>query len=515
MRYRFRDFELNLETMELLRAGRPIATEPQVFQLLSYLVQHGERAISKDELLEMLWQGRYVSEATLTNCIKLARQSLGDSGQTQELIRTIRGHGYRFVGKIERDVALPAASSNEPPALPSAPSLALLGFEDVGSHASGRVLAEGFAVDLNARLAQLHGLFVISRDSARRFSLAGSPLSEIGQKLGVRYVITGTTQRSDNRIRVTVHLTRADTGQVIWAEQYDRELDDLFLVQDDIVGAIVSAVLPEIDRAEMDRSRGLPTDRLDAWECYHRAMWHNFRFTAKDSDLARSLLLTAAELDPGFARAYAGMSFNYFLHAFLNTGGDQIDAANRALEYAHQSVSLDGRDAINHWVLGRALFLSRRHDEALTALDTALAANRNYAQGHYARGFVGVHAGLPEQAVTDLDMARRLSPFDPLLFAMKSSRGVSLAVQGDTEAASRWAREATHEPNAHFHIHAIAGACEQLAGRPESASRAIGRVKQMHPAYSVTVFERSFPHQDPAHAALFSHALIAAGLPRN
>jgi len=511
VRYRFGQCELDLGKVELRRSGDTISVEPQVFRLLSYLVTHAERAIGKEELLEMLWRGRYVSEATLTNCVKLARHAIGDDGQSQALIRTVRGHGYRFVGELQRE-ADRDASPPAPHVLPAVPSVALLGFADLGSHASSRVLADGLSVDLNMRLAQLHGLFVIARDSARRFSLGASTLGEIGRQLGVRYVIHGTTQRTDKRIRVTVSLAQADTERVVWAERFDRVLDDLFLVQDDIVGAIVAAILPEIDRAEMDRARLLPTEHLDAWECYHLAMWHNFRFTAEDSARARSLLLKAVEMDPTFARAYAGLSFNHFLHAFLDTGGNQAELIADALEHAHEGVSLDARDAVNHWVLGRALFLSRRHDEALQALDRALAANPNYAQGHYARGFVRVHSGLPAPALHDLNMAQRLSPFDPLLFAMKSSHAISLAVQNDLEGAARWAVEATHEPNAHFHIHAISAACLQLAGRVEDAAAAMARTRAMHPNYSVAVYERSFPHQDPGHRAMFNQALRGAGL---
>ena len=263
----------------------------------------------------------------------------------------------------------------------------------------------------------------------------------------------------------------------------------------------------------MERARLLPTENLDAWECYHRAMWHNYRFTAADSDQAQALLLRASRIDPAFSRAYAGLSFNHFLHAFLDTDSQAIEHVRLALDYARQSVSLDTRDAVSHWVLGRALFLSKQHDQALRALDRALLANPNYAQGHYARGFVEAHAGQADRAIPDLDKARRLSPFGPLLFAMKSSHAVSLALQGDPESACRWAVEATDEPNAHFHIHAIAAACLEMSGHHEPAAQAIPRTLQLHPGYSTGVFARSFPHQRPEHGKLFTDALLRAGLP--
>jgi len=520
VRYRFGDCEVDSQKFELVRAGQPVAVEPLVFKLLIYLLEHRDRAVGKDEILARIWTGKVVSDATLANAIKLARQAVGDSGERQAVIRTVRGHGYRFVAPIAASAPaapdLPLAASAEAlPVLPDRPSIALLSFENLGGHEAADILAEGLAVDLNARLARLHGLFVIAHNSARRFSAQQLSLREIGQRLGVRYLAYGTTQRSGQRIRVTINLAEVEHQQTIWSEQFERVLDDVFVVQDDIVNAIVAALLPELERAEMDRCRLLPTGHLGAWECYHRAMWHNFRFTADDSLQAEALLRKACELDPLFARARAGLSFNHFLHAFLDTDRDPVGHARRSLEYARESVVLDERDALSHWVLGRALYLSGEHDQALRALDRALLANPNFAQGRYARGFVQVHSGDGTQALADLDSARRLSPYDPLLFAMKSCRAMLLAAQGDPVAAADWAVAATEEPNAHFHIHAIAGACLQMTGAEDSARVAVGRALDMHPGYSQAVFERSFLHRDPAHRALFREALLRAGLPQS
>lgn len=517
MQHRFGSCVIDSQTVELTRDGLNIAVEPLVFRLLTHLIEHRDRVVSKDELLAAVWTGKVVSEATLSNAVKLARQAVGDSGEAQSIIRTVRGYGYRFVAVLEpletARVSNPRVEDAAFPKIPEQPSIALLNFEDLGGHAGARVFAEGLSVDLHARLARLHNLFVIARESASQFSIHQMSIREIGKRLGVRYVVYGSTQRSQRRIRVTINLAEAETQKMVWTEHLDRVLDDVFAVQDDIVNALISALLPELDRAEMERARLLPTENLDAWECYHRAMWHNFRFTANDSGRAEVLLLKAIELDPTFARAFAGLSFNHFLHAFLDTDHQPEEHARLALEYARQSVGFDERDAMSHWVEGRALFLSRAHEQALRSLDRALLSNPNYAQGRYARGFVKNFAGVPEHSLEDLDSARRLSPFDPLLFAMKSSRAISLALQGDPEAACAWAVEATEEPNAHFHIHAIAAACLQMAGRKEQARRAAARVIAMHPGYSIVVFDRSFPQSDPVHRKLLFDAMVAAGLP--
>ena len=293
------------------------------------------------------------------------------------------------------------------------------------------------------------------------------PIVEIGRRLGVRYLLNGTSRHENRRFRVTVELIEAETQRAVWSDRFDRTIDDLFVLQDDIVESVVASILPEIERAEMDRARLLPTEDLDAWACFHRAMWHSYRFTATDSGQARTLLLRAQRIDPTFARASAGLSFNHYLHAFLDTDGRPDKHILSAVERAEQSVAMDARDAMGHWVLGRARFLARRHEESLSSLDQALILNPNYAQGTYARGFVRAHAGLPDLAIADLDSARRFSPYDPLMFAMKSSRAVALAIQGDHESAVRWAIDATREPNAHFHIRAVAAACLQLKSPPQ------------------------------------------------
>jgi TolB-like protein/DNA-binding SARP family transcriptional activator len=398
--------------------------------------------------------------------------------------------------------------------LPTKPSVAVLPFEDLGGHDGGGVLAEGVAVDLNARLSRLQGLFVIARASARRFSLAEHESPMIGSLLGVRYLVHGTTQRTTDRLRVTVSLIEAERGAQLWSEHFDRPLGDLFEVQDSMANAIVSALEPQIDQAEMDRARLLPTENLNAWECYHRAMWHGFRFTADDNQLAHGLLQRALTLDPQFARAYAALSFNHFSRAFLHSTDDVAADVARAVELAERAVGFDGRDAMSHWSLARARFLNREHDAAMDAIDRALIANPNYAQGHYARGYIATHADRAREAIPNLDMSQRLSPFDPLLFGVLSAHGISLAVQGEHEAAADWAVRATHEPNAHFHIHAVAAGCLELAGNHAAAVARVREALARRPDYTIAMYERSFPFKDPSHHRIMADALARAGLKR-
>lgn len=454
--------------------------------------------------------GRHRAQADLEQ----ARKRYRDAGLPDaDLIAAWRrlSAGTEPVAVAEPAVSPQAAPAEEPRGLPSKPSLAVLGFDDVTGEDT--LLAEGIAVDLTGKLSRLKGLFVIARASARRFNLGTIGAAPIGAQLGVRYLVHGTVQRRSNRLRVTVDLIETEGGESVWSERFERAADDLFDVQDQIVDAIVASLEPQIEKAEIDRARLLPTDDLQAWECFHRALGHCYRFTGNDVAQALSWLDRALQLDPNFARAHACRSFAYFSKAFLLASDDPERDRRLALESARESVSLEPRDAFGHWSLARAQFLNRDHDAAMWSIDQALVTNPNYALGHYARGFIGVHAGVSNLVVGDLDMAQRLSPFDPMRFAMESARALALARMGEYELAEKWAVRSLTEPNAHFHIFAIAAVCLQLAGKTDQAMEYIQKVQQLYPGYSVATFEQSFPSKFDREMRMFREALLAVRLP--
>lgn len=349
----------------------------------------------------------------------------------------------------------------------------------------------------------------------RRTSRPSKPNSSrrSSRRAAGRYLVHGTTQRLDRRIRVNVTLADAQRSEVHWCEHFDRPIGDLFEVQDDLSTAIASAIEPEINRVEGERARLKSSEDLSAWECYHRALWHCFRFTAFHTEQAHALLLRALALDRGFSRAHAGLSFTHYSRAFLDAVSAPDVEVEMALQFAQQSIDLDPRDAMGHWTLGRARFLAREHDQAIQSVSRSLAVNPNFAQGHYALGFIRAHAGLPTQALPALAAAERLSPYDSLLFAMEGSRAISLAIEGKYAEAADWAIRATSEPNAHFHIQAIAAACLALANRLDEAGPYAQRACSVHPGYSIRVFERSFPQKFAVHRKLLAQALRSAGVP--
>lgn len=466
-------------------------------------------------LLEMVLEneGRDSARVCFEQCRERLRQAHIDESSLLQGWRKVSRAGHNPPAlDTQHDVDSLSGIAPVNRELPGKPSLAVLGFQDISGN-EHNVVATGLTADLITRLSRVGGLFVIARASSTRFAKEHYSFDDIGRMLGVRYLIHGSLQQSNQRLRVNIELVDARSSQGVWAESFEHTLDDIFLLQDELANAIVSAVEPEIERAEYERVRLKPPENLDAWENYHMALWHSFRFTSKDTEAATAYLDKAIRQDPKFSRAHAALSLAHYSRAFLNSTQDIDTEIELALQSAERSVSLDNRDAMGHWSLGRAQFLSQQHSLALSSLDCALRTNPNYAQGYYARGFIAIHSGVIEGSLPTLETAERLSPFDPLLFAMKSSRGISLIAEERFEEAAVWAVRATLEANAHFHIFAIAAACLELAGRHEDAKRHIDITLKRHPGYSRAIYFRSFPYKMPGQKKIISDAMYRAGLP--
>ena len=232
MRFQFENLTLDADRRELLRDGAPVAVEPQVFDLLLFLVQNCDRVVTKDEVLDAVWKGRIVSESTLTSRINAARKALGDSGDGQRLLRTFPRKGLRFVGEVQSSPA-PAANQRARPTapaevltLPDRPSIAVLAFENLSGDADQEYFADGIAEDIITELSRYKLLFVIARNSSFTYKGRVVEVKQIGRELGVAYVLEGSVRRSPTRIRVTAQLVDTASGAHVWAERYDRELTE-------------------------------------------------------------------------------------------------------------------------------------------------------------------------------------------------------------------------------------------------------------------------------------------------
>jgi DNA-binding SARP family transcriptional activator len=371
-------------------------------------------------------------------------------------------------------------------------------------------LADGLVRDVITRLAKLRSLFVIAPGTVFALGERSIGPEEAGRMLNVDYIASGSVRRLRDRITVTIDLAETRTARVIWAEAFDHKLDDAFLVLDEIGNRIVASIASEIETVERNRAILKPPNSLDAWEAYHRGLWHMYRFTRSDNDQAQRFFQMAVRLDPAFARAYAGLSFTHFQNAFQGWAkrGPAID---RAFETAGQSIIIDDRDPSAHWAMGRALWLCDRQDQSLVELETAVDLSPNFALGHYTLAFVHSQSGDPRTAIQSSDHSRHLSPFDPLMFGMLGVRAMALVRLGRFEEAADWGIKAAARPNAHIHVLGIAAHCLAVAGRLEEARAFVALIHKSQPQYRVDDFLSAFHFTSEA-AALFRKGAKRIGI---
>jgi DNA-binding SARP family transcriptional activator len=353
-------------------------------------------------------------------------------------------------------------------------------------------IADGLTEDIITRLAKLRVVFVIARGTVFALGERGIGIQEAGSLLNVQYVVSGSVRRHDTRISVVVELAETEDARIVWTDEFEGAAGDTFSVLDSIVDRIVAGVTKEIETAECNRAIIKPPSSLDAWEAYHRGLWHMYKFNAPNNHDAQQFFLSAVQKDPTFARAYAGLSFTHFQNAFLELTPDREHQIDLAYETAGQSLVADDQDPAAHWAMGRALWLRGAQAESFNELERSVELSPNFALGHYTLGFVHSQSGDPQSAIDATNHSRELSPFDPLQFAMLASRAIAHVRLGQLDEAVEWAVRATGRPNAHAHILAIAAQCLALAGRRDEARTFVTRVRERVPAYGVEEFLRAF-----------------------
>jgi TolB-like protein len=526
MLYRFDRFELDLARFELRAAGESIALEPQVFALLALLVENRERMVSKDELVEKVWDGRVVSESAISSRIKSARQALGDDGRAQRFIRTIHGRGFRFVGEVDAAVVVAqsegprSSGGSRPESRPESmqeprPSIAVLPFRVLGDAATHSVSQEAIAQalphELIAELSRLRWLFVTARASSFRVGSGERDPREVGCLLGVRYLLSGALEITRGRLAVAVELVDTRDAGVVWADRQTAPIDEIHAIRAEIGARVLAALEIQIPLHEAARARLCVSEDLDAWAAYHLGLQQMFRFNRTDNAAAAALFARAIALDPGFARAHAGLSFVHFQTAFLRQTDDLAGVRRLARDSALRGLDLDPIDPFVNFTLGRSYWLEGDLEGSLPWLDRAIAVCPNYAQGIYARGWTESLAGDALVGRAHVDLAMRLSPLDPLHYAMSGTRAFThIALHEDREAAD-WADRAARSPGAHVLIAMIAVAAHALAGDEALAAGWAERVRARNPALTRDDFFGAFPMRSAQMKARVSDGLVRHG----
>jgi adenylate cyclase len=400
---------------------------------------------------------------------------------------------YRMAPSSHAPRAPAAVATSEPPlALPDKPSVAVLPFVNMSSDPEQEFLADGVAEDVITALSHYPSLFVIARNSSFTYKGRAVEIRRVGRELGVRYVLEGGLRKAGHRIRVTAQLIEAETGNHVWAERYDRDLADIFAVQDEITEAVTIAIIPAISQAEQQRAMRKPPDKLDAWAAYQRGLWHLGKFSAADNSLAQTFFQQAIDLDPGFAAGYCGFASALISSATQFQTVSLSDCLRVGEPAIRRALALDPGDAESRAVLGTYFMLRGDLDASLAEAERALSVTPNLAEAHSVKGVMLGLTGRPEEGAASLRAGVRLDPRNPRAPLRQSQLALVLYLSGDYSGAAEGAQRITRShPDHPSSYRYLAAALGQL-GRREHARAALDKAIALSPA-AFDMYHRSRP----------------------
>jgi len=515
--YHFGDYLLDVDRRELRLSREPVALEPQVFDLLQYLIRNRDHVVSKDDLIATVWNGRIVSESTLSSRIAAARQAIGDRGEDQRLIRTIARKGFRFVGEVKEAGGLSQPPLHQTPrtapALPDKPSIAVLPFANLSGDPDQEYFADGITEDLITALSHLRWLFVIARNSSFVFRGRAVDVKQIARELGVRYLLEGSVRKAASRVRITGQLIDAASGTHLWADRFDGTLEDIFDLQDQVTTNVIGAIAPKLEQAEIERAKHKSTESLDAYDYYLRGMASVHQGTREANAEALKLLNHAIDLDPEFASAYGMTAWCY---AWRKWDGFMADRAREVLEaerYARRATELGKEDAVALAAGGYALaFVVGDLDDGAAFLDRAILLNPNLVMAWHSLGWVKVFLGEPEAAIKNLAHAMRLSPLDSLNYRALAGTAYGHFFSGRYDEACSWADRSFRERATYRPALRVSAASHALAGRGQEAQKAMSVLQELDPALRLSNLKNLLPLRRPEDFSRWMEGLRKAGL---
>jgi TolB-like protein len=525
--YVFGRFRLSDDGTLLVADGAAVAVAPKVLQTLLVLVQRAGQVVTKDDLIRAVWPDTCVEDTGLTRNISVLRQTLGEDGQ--RFIATVPRIGYRFLGVVEHLEGGPseevAPTWNSPPTVqPSKslaerlkPSIAVLPFQNMSGDPEQDYFADGMVEDIITGLSRIKWLFVIARNSTFVYKGRAIGVKDVGRELGVRYVLEGSVRKVGPRVRINAQLIDAKNATHLWTERYDRALDDVFALQDEIASSVAGAIAPELEAAEIGRARAKPTENLDAYDSYLlgwsrvQAVFANRREAINE---ALSLFNRSIQLDPEYAAAYAMAAFCLVLRRDFGWGtGDTAETAELE-RLAREGARLAGQDAVALYASGHALTrIPGQLDAGTGLIERALQLDPNLAAAWHLGGWARLLRGEADLAIEHFEQAMRLSPRDPLLFAMQQGMAAAHFLAARYDDAATWAEKSLQVQPNYAQALRMAAASHASAGRPTEAAAFIARVRELDPELRLANLARAVPFRGAEDIARYTRALCQAGLP--
>jgi len=507
-RFAFGPFVLNPEKGTLLRQAIPISVGYRALLLLEALVRRPGEVLTKSELIDAAWQGSTVEEGNLSVQIASLRKLLGPTPNGEDWIATVPRVGYRFTGDVERV----DGGADHRESVETGSSIAVLPFVNLGNEIHQQYFGDGLAEDLITRLARLRWLFVCARNSSFAYGHKAMDVKHIGRELGVRYVLDGSVRRSGKHLRITARASDTQNGRQIWAERYDVEIVDFFVLQDQIAQSVIGAIEPKLYAAEHERFQSRAPGSLDAWGFAIRAMPYIWTWgSSQELDLAEELLTKAINVDPDYPRANCLLAWALAARVMLGLAEPAVQLPI-AQDMAQRAIRGDPEDPWTHFAAGFVHMASRRFGQAVAALTEAIVLNPSFAFAHAFLGCAYGYGGMPEDGLHHLSIADRLSPRDFTLAGNLSTRGLCHFV------ANRFAEAAEYENRA-VELRPYFGtawrtlaASAGMAGDHALANKALSHAVRLQPSLSIQWVEKYHPIVHESDRALYIQGLVIAGL---
>ncbi len=410
---RFGRFLLDMDQRQLNRDEAVVPLGGRAMDLLCALASANGDIVSKDELMAKVWPGLVVEENNIQVHISALRKALDAGANGQSYIVTVPGRGYRFAG-LEPPATL-ASLPAEPayPALPDKPSIAVLPFANLSGDAEQEYFADGISEDIITALAHFRWFFVIARQSSFTYKGRSVAVKQIARELGVRYVLEGSVRRSAQRVRITAQLVDASTGAHLWAERYDRELADIFAVQDEITEQVAGSIEPELLKAEGGRAAARAPGSLTAWDIIRQGTWHFHQLTEPTHVRALELFREAVKIAPDLPEAHMWVSRAATGVVAYGWCADRDAMLRESMAAALTAVRRDEKDAYAHFALAMTHVFSGELEEAIRAAEKAAEISPSFALAHVGLGMARLYAGRAQPAIEPLERGLRLNPFDP------------------------------------------------------------------------------------------------------
>lgn len=504
MLFSFEDFALDCERRELRARGTTIPVEPQVFDLLVYLIANRDRVVSKDDLIEAVWGGRIVSDSTLDSRINAARKAVGDNGKEQNLIRTVARKGIRFVGEVreqppgadgEAEVRTNGhAADSLPPLVSDRPSIAVLPFENLTEDRALELIAMGLVEDIIALLARVPGFFVIARASSFAYARGPVDVRQAGAELGVRYVVTGSVRSSLDRVRVAVQLVEAGTASQLWAGRYEVERGDTLDLQDEIARRIVVELEPALTKADLSVINRRRIDSVDAWSHFRHASGAIAVHGLNEESIAQAVsgLQRAIAIDANFALARAFLALLSAFGATLSLMPDFDAAADQARREAECAVAIDPNASDVLGFAGCAFVDVGEVDRGIELLRRAIELDPSNAQAHVALGAALVQNGRYEEGIRSLQHGMRSSPRDFRLTFWRMILAHALGRADRIEEGLVEAQAASRHDGRLYGSRVVSAWLFARLDRNDEARAALAEARRIRPALSLIEVQRFF-----------------------